>query len=147
MMLLALAISGSVVVLVATSAWASGPALTIGTYRAEVNRICTRQQRETIELLTIARSLAGYRGGQVPKLRRAYSSLEELHPPARFASLHGRAVAGLDAEVDMFASLAARARTGKLSATQFQRRRDVQDLTARLGALWRALDARACSGH
>jgi hypothetical protein len=124
---------------------ASGPALSVSSYRSRANAICARERVETLSRLHAAKNLAQYLDDEVPVLRSALTALTGLNPPRPLVTLDAQVVTTVRGEVTVFTTLAGQAKAGKLTQAQWQR----NPMLARLGthelALWKQIGATTCA--
>jgi hypothetical protein len=124
---------------------ASGPALSVSSYRSRANAICARERVETLSRLHAAKNLAQYLDDEVPVLRSALTALNGLNPPRQLASLDAQVVTTVRGEVTVFTTLAGQAKAGKLTPAQWQRNPTLARLGTHELALWKQIGATTCA--
>ena len=124
---------------------ASGPVLSVSSYRSRANAICAQERVETLSRLHAAKSLAQYLDEEVPVLRSVVTALNGLNPPRQLASLDAQIVTTVRGEATVFTTLAGQAKAGKLTAAQWQRNPTLARLDAHELAIWKQIGATTCA--
>jgi hypothetical protein len=119
--------------------------LTVTAYRDKANLICTNERGKTMRLVIGIAHLERYLTAQIAVVRSAHDSLEQLAPPAKFASVHSEIVSLLGSEVTYFATLRDQAKAGKLTVPEFQANSRLGVFDGRELALWKKTGAQTCA--
>ena len=140
-----LAVVLALLAITAAAVAASGPALSVTSYRSRANAICAQERVETLSRLNETKNLAQYLAEEVPVLRSTLTSLNGLDPPRALASLAAQIVTTVRGEVTAFTTLAAQAKAGKLTVAQWQRNPTLTRLDSHELALWKEIGAKSCA--
>ena len=118
--------------------------LTVPAYRGKANVICANERAKTMRLVIRIAHLERYINAEIAVVRSAQDSLNQLEPPAKFASVHSKIVSLLGREITYFTTLRDQAKAGKLTVAQFQANSQLGVFDGRELALWKETGAQIC---